>query len=336
MNARIDEIDVSRRRMLVAMSAGVGAVGLTGCIGTAGDDAENPSADQAIADEFVLAASVRDDPEDVVRDWEPLAEWVAAVTDVPSRIDAVTDDSAAISALAAGQSHLAYLSGGSAWVGWQTQGLEVLVVEADAEGHTHYTAGAWVRADSDIETVADLEGVDSCHTGDLKGAGMLIPMAHLAHEGLVSFEEDDDITAIRDAVHEFFGEPLIGGGYIGALRCLSVGNGDVAFVRTSTPEDFCGGEEPEEWCLDLDEYRPLIGFADVPSHPMMVGPGVTDAEKDLLRDALLSLNDDPEGQRILEDVLAVDQLKPATAEEHLGPYGELIEILPGIEDHLLD
>lgn len=321
------------RRAILASTTGSAIVGMMGCLGD--DDAgDNPDSD--VADEFVFAATVRDDPDDVERDYEPLAEWVATTTGVPARIDPVQNDSAAISALATGQAHAAYLSGGPSWVGWQEYGLEPLAVEADEEGRTYYTAAAWVRADSGIETIEDLEGVDSCHTGDLTGAGMLIPTAHLAHEGLVSFDEDDDITAIRDAVEEFFGDPVVGGGYVGALQCLSEGHGDVGFMRKSTPEDYCGGDGPEEWCLNMNEYELLEEFAEVPSHPVMASPEASDAETELLQDALLELNEDSEGQEILADVLDVYQLKTVTSEEHLGDYGELIEILPGIEDHLVE
>ena len=329
---------LSRRRVL-ATATGASALGLAGCLGntTEEPDDEDDNPDNAdVADEFVFAATVQDDPDDVTRDYAPLTDWIENQTGVSTRIDPVQGDSAAISALATGQAHAAYLSGGPSWVGWQTYGLEPLAVEADEEGNTYYTAAAWVRADSGIETVANLEGVDSCHTGDLTGAGMLIPMAHLAHEGLVTFEEDDDITAIRDAVEEFFGDPIVGGGYVGALQCLSQGHGDVGFMRKSTPEDYCGGDDAESWCLNMNEYELLEEFANVPSHPIMASPEATDAEFELLQDALLALNDDPEGQEILVDVLNTPQLITATSEEHLGDYGELIAILPGIEDHLVE
>ena len=340
-DSRRDTIGISRRTLL-RTSACVTATGVAGCLGNedepiADDSEDNPEDDRPdVADEFVFAATVRDDPDDVERDYAPLAEWVEAETGVPTRIDRVQNDNAAINALATGQAHAAYLSGGPSWVGWQTYGLEPLAVEADEEGDTYYVAAAWVRTDSGIETVEDLEGVDSCHTGDLTGAGMLIPMAHLAHEGLVSFEEDDDVTAIRAAVEEFFGDPVVGGGYVGALQCLSEGHGDVAFVRKSTPEEYCGGDDAEGWCLNTNEYELLAEFAEVPSHPIMASPEASDTERELLQEALLALNDDSEGQEILADVLDVYRLTTATSEEHLGAYGELIDILPGIEDHLLE
>lgn len=323
--------NISRRRLLRSATL-VGSVGIAGCLG---GGESNPADQHQVDDEFVFVTTIREDPDEVAQDYAPLADWIQEKTDVATRIDPVQDPTAAINALATGQAHLSMLSGGPAWVAWRTHDLETIAVEADADGNTHYIAAALVRTDSDIESVADLRGVDSCHTGDLTGAGMLIPTAHLAHEGLVSFDEDDDVSAIRDAVEEFFGEPFVGGGYIGSLQCLSRGHGEVGFMRESTPEDYCGGSNPPDWCLAMDEYRVLERFAQVPSHPVMIGAEVTIAEKALLQYAFLSLNDDPHGREILEEVLGAHQLKPSTSATHLGPYGELIEILPGIEDHLV-
>lgn len=35
---------------------------------------------------------------------------------------------------------------------------------------------------------------------------MLVPVAYLAHEGLIGFDAEDDVTAIRDAVDQYFSE----------------------------------------------------------------------------------------------------------------------------------
>jgi ABC-type phosphate/phosphonate transport system substrate-binding protein len=329
------------RRTVLTTTAGVAVTGGAGCLGDdtepeAQDNGEDRDDNSDVADEFVFAAEAQDDPEDVERDWQPLADWIESETGVPTRIDVVPDSGAAIAALATGQAHASYLSGGPSWVGWNEHGFETLAVEVDEEGQSHYVAAAYTRSDTGIETMRDAEGADSAHTGDLKGAGMLIPTAYLAEEGLVSFDEDDDVAAIRGAVDEYFGNPVVGGGYVGALRTLSEGQADIAFGRSTTPEEYCGGDGAEEWCLDADEYEIVREFTDVPSHPVLASTEATDAEKELLEDALLALNDDSDGRAILDDVFDVHELEPATSEAHLGPYGELISNLPGIEDHLVE
>ncbi|SNR39528.1 phosphate/phosphite/phosphonate ABC transporter substrate-binding protein [Halorubrum vacuolatum] len=319
------DTDSSSRRSVLATIAGATTVGLAGCIGgNSGDE------------EFVFAIEAQDDPADVERDWEPLAEWIESETDVSTGIDTVSDSSAAIGALASGQADASYLSGGPSWVGWNEYEFETIAVEADEDGRPFYIAAGYTRSDTGIETIRDAEGVDSAHTGDLTGAGMLIPTAYLADEGLVSFEDDDDVTAIRGAVEEYFGNPVVGGGYIGALQALSEEQADIAFGRATTPEEYCGGDDVEEWCLDLDEYVIVEEFTEVPSHPVLASTETSESERELLEEAFLALNDDPEGQEILDDIFDVYELQAATSEEHLGPYGELISNLPGIEDHLTE
>ena len=335
-----DTVGVSRRAVLTM--TGVVVTGLTGCLGDddeAGDGGEGDEhgGDADVSDEFVIAAEPLDDPAEVERDWAPLAEWIETETGVPTKIVRVSDPSGAIGALATGQAHASYLSGGGpAWVGWNTYGFETLAVEASEEGATYYVAAAYTRGDTGIETMRDAKGVDSAHTEDLKGAGMLIPVAYLAQEGLVEFNDDDDVTAIRDAVDEYFGNAIVGGGYVGALRSLSEGQADIAFGRKTTPEDYCGGNDAADWCLDLDEFEIVQEFTDVPSHPILAGAETTPTERGLLEDAFLSLNDDSEGREILGEVLNVHSLSSSSSEEHLGPYGELIAHLPGIEDHFVD
>lgn len=320
---------LSRRTVLQTCGASLAAV--AGCIvpGEHFGTSDTP-------EEFVFVAEARDDPEDVGRDWEPLATWIEAETGIPTRIDPVSDAGGAIGALASGRADASYLSGGPAWVGWNQHGFETLAVEADAEGRTSYVAAAYTRADTGIETMEDAAGADSAHTGDLTGAGMLIPVAYLAREGLVSFDADDDVTAIREAVHEYFGEAVIGGGYVGALRVLSAGQADIAFGRSTTPEDYCGGDHAEEWCLDVDAYEIVEEFTEVPSHPVLAGAETSSAMRDTLEEALLALDEDPEGQEILRDVFDVHSLQPARSADHLGTYGELLSNLPGIEDHFLE
>ena len=321
------------RRSMLSVVGTAGLASVAGC--TLRNSGSGTDEEQSLS-EFVISATAQDSPEDIERDFAPLAAWIEEETEVPTTIHAVRGDSTAINALATGQSHAAYLRGGPAWVGWQQFGLEPLVFESDADGNTSYVAAAWIRAESEYTSVVELEGKDSCHTGDLTGAGMLIPTAHLAHEGAVSFDESDDITAIRDAVEDFFGNPVVGGGYVGALQCLSTGAGDVAFVRKSTPADYCDSEDPPDWCLDMDEYEILEEFASVPSHPIMASPELSSEEFSLLQNALLALNDTADGRDILDEVLGVAKLKSASAADHLGEYGGLIEVLPGIEDYLIE
>lgn len=271
---------------------------------------------------------------DLISDKDPrrLADWFEAQTGLSATVYQVDDNTAALEALRFGHADIAFLDGAAAWIGWQRFDLQAIAADIKSEGRPYYNATAWVRADSDIQTPADLEGRDSCHTGMLKSAGMLLPMGYLIREGLIDASAyPDEISAVETMVHDFFGEPTIGGaygGYQGALRCLSDGTGDVAFVRDTTPGDYCG-DEPKDWCLPLDGYRALVELGPSPSHAVMVAPDLDDTRKAELTSALVALHDSAEGRSIMKEVLETPGIVPVDTETHLGGYGDLVSVLPG-------
>ncbi len=288
--------------------------------------------------EFVLAFSVKDDFTTFVTKTQPLADWITTQTGVPTRILAVDDESASIVAIANGQAHGAFMDAGAAWIGWTTFGIEAIAADVNSDGRTNYTATAWVRADSNIQTVDDLRGVRSCHTGELKSAGMLVPMGYLIGHDLIDMSglNMNDIASLQKARERFFSSSVIGGGYSGALQCLSTDVGDVAFVKDSTWNDYCAGEKAESWCLDRAAFRmlPEGGFAQVPSHPVMVGKGLNEESRAALRDALVALNDNEEGRAILKDVLGTPAIEAVDTAQHLSSYGDALRHVPGITAYL--
>ncbi len=293
------------------------------------------SSDTFYPEKIKLAFSVKDDFEGFVTDTKPLAKWIEDFTGKPTEILAVDDESAAIVAVATGDATAAFLDGGAAWIGWQKLGLEVIAADQNGDGRTSYTAVAWVLADSDINAVEDLRGKVSCHTGELKSAGMLMPMGYLIAEGYIDASGvPDDVSSIKRLREQFFTNPQVGGGYKGAFQCLSEGRGEVAFVKDTTYNDYCSGEDLASWCLPKEDYKVLVEFGQVPSHPVMVSPNLDEDTKQSLLNALLALNDDPDGQAILKDILNTPGITAVSTDEHLSSYGKIITHQPGIEDHL--
>jgi ABC-type phosphate/phosphonate transport system substrate-binding protein len=300
---------------------------LAGCTSGADDDT------------IRIAFKIKDDYSNADENPQVLADFIADQTGRPVEIYPISNDGAAIEALRFGHADLAFLDGGAAWVAWQQHGLEAIAADQKSDGTTQYSATAWVRNDSDIRTLADLQGRDSCHTGWLKSAGMLMPMGYLIGEGLVNVSGNtSDIESLRTAIENHFGTasiPVSGElyyGYSGAFRCMSEGAGDVAFVKTTSYTDHCSGNE---WCGELSDYRMLSpAFGQVPSHPVMVNPSILDsAEIESLRSALLALNSEADGAEILANVLETPGMSEVTSESHLGSYSDAISNIPGIDSY---
>ena len=141
-----------------------------------------------------IAFEIKDDYTDVDMNPQLLADYIAEKTGVTVTLYPVTSEGAIIEALRFGNADIAFMDGGSAWMGWQEYGLAAMAADTKSDGRTYYDAHAVVRNGSDIanayldgddstDPFAMLEGKTSCHTGWLKSAGMLLPMGFLIGNG---------------------------------------------------------------------------------------------------------------------------------------------------------
>lgn len=323
--------------------------GFTGCL-----DSSNKEETQK--EKIIIAYEVKEDYENPDENPQILADYLAKKLNMDIELYPITSEGSIIEALRFGNVHIAFMDGAAAWVGWQEYGLETMAADQKNDGRTFYNAHAIVLKDSEIaeayldddentDPFALLEGKTSCHTGWLKSAGMLLPMGFLIGNNYADVIGDtDDIESLRNTVYNFFNEnasiPESGTtyySYSGAIRCLSEGVGDVAFAKDSTVAGYCGNEnstDNEEWCLPEEDYILLPSYGSAPSHPVMFNPDYMDAEtQKKVQDALIRMNDSTEGTEILENILGTPGITATDANTHLGPYGNLIEDIPGISNY---
>lgn len=274
---------------------------------------------------------------------ERLAEAIEAATGRATRVYLVANTQLALQAVASRQADAAFVDGTAGWFAWQKLGLDAAAANLESDGRSHYIASAWVRNDSAFRSMAELFGADSCHTGLLKSAGMFMPLGWLIGQGLVARVGPDDVSSIQPTADAFFGTARIPpsdsdpyGNYQGALRCLSEGLGDVAFGKDTTPATFCGPNATNRpaWCLQLSQYREVQQFGRVPSHPVMVGDIPQEKRQDLV-DGLVALGTTDSGKLVLQSVLGTKGIVPvASAEAHLGEYGQNIRFVPGMNAYV--
>ena len=303
--------------------------GCTGTVEDATDTTTDTTTDNATTDnttnttvdvvvelpKLKIAYTVLDDYDNIDENPQILADHLGTVLNMDVTLTPITSEGAALEALRFGNAHLAFLDGGSSWVGWQQYGLDVMAADQKSDGRTYYNAHAWVKADSEMaaahldddpitDPFALLEGKTSCHTGWLKSAGMLMPMGYLIGHGYANVVGDaNDVETLRNTIFNYFndgasipdsGTPYYG--YGGAVKCLSDGTGDVAFAKDSTVDSYCGNDdstENEEWCLARDQYIPLPAFGKAPSHPVMYNPDMLDIQtRTAILNALLSMNNE--------------------------------------------
>ncbi len=272
---------------------------------------------------------------------EQLAAAIEQATGRQTRLYLVENTELALQAVSAGQADAAFVDGAAGWFAWQRFGLAVAATSLESDGRPYYIASAWVVNSSSYQAVADLRGADSCHTGLLKSAGTFMPLGWLIGNGYVSRVGSDEVTSIVPTLDAFFGTVTMPasdaetyGNYAGALRCLSDGTGDVAFGKDTTPASFCAGAAPQSWCLPVNDYRKLVEFGRVPSHPVMVGDMPEAKRTDLVR-GLIALSKTPEGSQILQQVLGTKGIVAIeSTEAHLGEFAEAVQHVPGMSRYV--
>ncbi|MBT5284852.1 MAG: PhnD/SsuA/transferrin family substrate-binding protein [Euryarchaeota archaeon] len=325
----------------------IATASLAGCLGS---EDENESSN---LEDFVIAYSIKDDYTNVDENPQRLADYMREELNMDVSLYPIDSEGAALQALRFGNADIAFMDGGAAWVGWQQYGLDAIAADQKSDGRTYYSAHAVVLKDSEIaaahldddpatDPFSLMAGKNSCHTGWLKSAGMLLPMGFLIGNGYANVIGDaNDVESLRSTITNFFSEdssiPDSGTpyySYSGAVKCLSEGAGDVAFVKDSTVPSYCGNDDAstnEAWCLPESDYILLPSYGNAPSHPVMYNPATSDAATmTLVQEALVAMKDTPEGLSILTDVLNTPAISSTNASQHLASYGNLIEDVPGI------
>ncbi len=325
----------------------ISTASLAGCLGL-----EDENESQNLED-FVIAYSIKDDYTNVDENPHRLADYLSEELNMDVSLYPIDSEGAALQALRFGNADIAFMDGGAAWVGWQQYGLDAIAADQKSDGRAYYSAHAVVLKDSEIaaahldddpttDPFSLMAGKTSCHTGWLKSAGMLLPMGFLIGNGYANVIGDaNDVESLRSTITNFFSEnssiPDSGTPYYsynGAVKCLSEGVGDVAFVKDSTISSYCGNDDAstnEAWCLPESDYILLPSYGNAPSHPVMYNPATSDAATmTLVQETLVAMKDTPEGLSILTDVLNTPAISSTNASQHLSSYGNLIEDVPGI------
>ena len=326
---------------------------LSGCMGSTDDN----SSDERTT--LVIAYEVSPEMLDSGTNPMILADYISKNTNFDVSIYTVDSKVAMLEALRFGNVDIAYMDSGNAWIGWNQYGIEALAADQKSDGRPYYNAHAWVLEDSDM-AIAHLdsdpltnpfslmEGKVSCHTGWLESVGMMLPMGFLLGLGYANVIGDpNDIESLRDTIHGFFSEdssiPDPGTPYYGlsgALKCLSEGEGEIAFVKDNTITDHCPEEETsqrEDWCLENSRYVPLPSFAKAPSDVFVYNPEYLDNDSiNNVTNLLKSLGDDQDSSDMLFNTFGTRGVIETNSDDHLGIYSSFVSSIPGISAYYVD
>jgi phosphonate transport system substrate-binding protein len=249
---------------------------------------------------LVISFTPEADPLHLELDAKGLAAFLAEELNMPvtARVDA--DYAATVEAMAARHVHIATnLAPLQAAVAHQRAGAHIILVE-ERDGQAYYRSRFWVRKDSGLETLEDLQGTRVAFNDPLSGSGYLMPVATLVQEGLIAHGEE---------IHHFFAQVYFAGGTELSMRALVEGHVDVAPVSENAAEIFLSPTDREKVTY-ITESDPM------PRHAIAVSGQLPDELVQRITEAFLKLNE-AEHNEILAGLYGWRKVVPADTDRYL-------------------
>jgi phosphonate transport system substrate-binding protein len=230
---------------------------------------------------------------DRLRNNECWRETLEEALGVPVEMYPAPDYAGVMQGLVAGQLEYASL-GASAYAGIYLQdpeAVEPIFVSAEADGSLGYHAAMYVRADSDIESLEDMEGHSLAFADPNSASGYLVPRFQLQQAGL-------DIDT-------YFSRTGFGGGHEQAVIAVLDEQYDAGVTWVSGQGDPAEGytrgnlrRMVDNGLLDMSDLR-IIWLSDlIPNGPVVIRKDMPQEAKDIVTNLLANqLEDDPECYR---------------------------------------
>ena len=236
---------------------------------------------------LILAYIPQENPEKLIGDVEIISDYLAHELDMPVEGFVALDHAAAVESLHNCTGDISFMGALPYVMAHELAGANVVLGEV-YRGNATYYGRVFVRADSDIETLGDLEGRSIAFADPISESGYLYPLDQFVQTGFL--DEDDDLQ-------EFFGSVYFAGGYQQSVEAMINGFVDAAaasqYVILSLPP------------AQLEQIRWIAESGPIPSHTVIVRQGLDTELVDSFTEAMLQLNE-PDYQYLLQYVYSPD------------------------------
>ena len=196
---------VNRRHLLGLAGAGLVTVSLPALAQT---------------DRLRLAFIPQENPDKLLGDIEAITAWLSSEIGVPVEGFVTIDHAAAVEALRNGDADISFMGALPFVLAEKEIGAVPLLSEVYRDA-PNYTGRIFVRRDSALNTLADLEGRDIAFADPISESGYMYPLAEFERAGLITGP---------DAAEDFFGRIFFAGGYQQAMQAMAEGLVDAAGV----------------------------------------------------------------------------------------------------------
>ncbi len=267
----------------IALAVVVALGGLMACGSPTPDGGEQAATSEPLRIAFIAYQN----PDQLLENVAPVAEYLEAVLGRPIKTFAATDYAGIVEALKAGTADVGFMGPLQYVIAHQQSGAVPILGEI-YDGSPTYLSKIFVRKDSGIETLAQLEEKSMAFVDPLSSSGYLFPLETFIESGLIASRQDAE---------KFFRKIYFAGGDEQAIRAVlnkfvdAAGVGQYS-VRLLRPEE-------REQLLAIAESRPI------PSHCVVVRSGLDPELTTALQTALLALNEG-ENHGLLENLYSID------------------------------
>ncbi|MBB6453021.1 phosphonate transport system substrate-binding protein [Salirhabdus euzebyi] len=269
--------------------------------GTDGD-AQGEDAAGETPEKIVMGFVPSQDSETIADTVQPLADRLSEELGIEVVGQVMTDYTALVEAMGANQVQVGFIPAFGYVQANQQYDVEV-ILKSIRYGSGTYRAQYVVRADSGIESLADLEGKVWAYGDQGSTSGYLFP----ANQLMAEF----DIANPTDLETDFFSGVVQTGGHDNSVQAVYDGDADVA----TTFED--ARTEIEENYPDVMEKLKVIGYTeDIPNDTISVTKELNDELVQQIKTAFLAFNDDEEMIAIMKEVYNWDAISEATDAEY--------------------
>ena len=203
----------------------------------------------------------------------PVVAYLEKALSRPIRAFAATDYAGVVEALRYGSADVGFM-GPLQYVLANEQAGAYPILGEIYDGSSTYTSRIFVRKDSGIATIEDLEDKTMAFVDPISSSGFLYPLDIFTRKGLV---ED------RDHMDDFFDRVYFAGGDEQAMRAVLNGFVDAAGVGQFSYNLL----RPEE----RDQITEIATSQPIPSHCVVVRKGLDKKDVEALRSSLLALNE---------------------------------------------
>lgn len=260
--------------------------------------------------EVVIALKPDKNPDKMQEERKKLESFLSKEIGVPVKVIIPLSASVIQQGFANGTIDLGYLSSMD-MIQADAKKTAELLLAGEKNGKTTYESVWLVKKDSPYKSIKDLKGKPVAFASLTSTSGYLTPYAHLIKAGLLKEKQNPE---------EFFGKSndFYGTGYTSATQRVFEGHAEAAAVS-----DYVFFEDKHLSKEEKAQLRVLQKQGPVPTHLIAVRSTVAANDKEILKKALLSLN---QKDVSLRDQVFTSKLVESSLQKHLEPLKEYISL----------